>query len=184
MRQPHAALEALLSDQRLGAVVIGPGLGHEGFARSLLDHALESDRALVIDGDALTSRAIVKRRAPTILTPHSGEFVRLFGATTGSKMARTRAAAERSGATVIFKGADTVIASPEGRLTLAPAGCPWLSTAGTGDVLAGLAGAMLARGLAPHEAACAAVWLHGEAAWRAGRGFVADDLLEQLDALL
>jgi len=108
----------------------------------------------------------------------------MFGLRDGNKLERTRAAAEGSQCTIVFKGADTVIASPGGRTTLASAASSWLATAGTGDVLAGIAGAMLARGLDAHDAACAAVWLHGEAARRAGPGLIADDLAEHLPAAL
>ena len=108
--RPYGALDEVLSDRRVGAVVIGPGLGHDARAAALLDATLKSDRALVIDGDALASGAVAERRAPTILTPHNGEFARVFGADGGSKIGRAHAAAVRSGATVIFKGADTVIA--------------------------------------------------------------------------
>jgi len=108
----------------------------------------------------------------------------LFGHLGGSKIDRARKAALQSGATVIFKGADTVIASPDRRVTLARSASPWLATAGTGDVLAGIAVAMLGRGLEVHEAACAAVWLHGEAARRAGVGFMADDLCCHIPAAL
>ncbi|MDB5701198.1 MAG: NAD(P)H-hydrate dehydratase [Sphingomonadales bacterium] len=183
---PHAIvrrdadyLPELLNDKRVGAVVIGPGLGYDDRARELLAKAIASDRALVLDGDALQT-GLPRRSKPMIITPHAGEFTRMFGDSEASKIDRVRAAAEQSGATIVFKGADTVIASPGGRVTLCPPASAWLSTAGTGDVLAGIAGAMLARGLAPHDAACAAVWLHGEAARRAGRGMIADDLLARL----
>jgi hydroxyethylthiazole kinase-like uncharacterized protein yjeF len=183
---PHAIvrrdadfLPGLLNDERVGAVVIGPGLGHGDRARELLAKAITSDRSLVLDGDALQSD-LPRRSEPVIMTPHAGEFARMFGDSEASKIDRARNAAEQSGATIVFKGADTVIASPGGRVTLCPPASAWLSTAGTGDVLAGIAGAMLARGLASHNAACAAVWLHGEAARRAGRAMIADDLLAHL----
>lgn len=182
---PHAIVHRamdVLDDARVRAVVIGPGLGRDAAAKALLDRALASPHPLVLDGDALAliDLAALQRATPVILTPHAGEFARLFGTSGGGKVERVRKAAETSGAIIVFKGADTVIASPNGRATLAPPTSAWLSTAGTGDVLAGIAGAMLARGLAPHDAACAAVWIHGEAARRAGRGMVADDLLDHL----
>lgn len=170
--------EATLADPKLGALLIGPGLSHTQNNRAKIDAALASRVPMVVDAGALglvTSESL-KRAARTILTPHEGEFVRLFGQLCGSKIDRARSAAAQSGATVVLKGADTVIASPDGRVTLAPSASPWLATAGTGDVLAGIAVAMLGRGLEAHEAACAAVWLHGEAAWRAGVGFIADEL--------
>lgn len=174
--RPASDLAVMLGDARLGALVIGPGLGkgRDGALREALSSAVP----LVVDGDALTG--FTARAAPTILTPHAGEFARLFGQGEGSKLDQTRAAARMANATVVFKGADTVIASPDGRARLAPLGTPWLSTAGTGDVLAGIAGAMLARGLDAHNAACAAVWLHGAAARAAGPAFIADDLIAHL----
>lgn len=176
--RPVSDLGVVLADQRLKALVIGPGLGRG--REGALKVALDSGVPLVVDGDGLAGFA--RRDAPTILTPHEGEFDRLFGKAEGSKLDRARDAACRANATVVFKGADTVIASPDGRATLAPLGSPWLSTAGTGDVLAGIAGAMLARGLDPHEAACAAVWLHGDAARRAGPVLIADDPIDHLPA--
>jgi hydroxyethylthiazole kinase-like uncharacterized protein yjeF len=191
---PHAIvrrdpddLAKTLDDARVGAVVIGPGLGHGARAEDMVRLALASPHPLVVDGDALAPGLVSSRAAPTILTPHAGEFARMFGTDVTdaeSKIDRTRAAAESSGATIVFKGADTVIASPGGLVTLCPPASAWLSTAGTGDVLAGITGAMLARGLPPHDAACAAVWLHGEAARLAGPGMIADDLLTQLPRCL
>lgn len=176
--RPVSDLGTMLSDTRLKAMVIGPGLGagREGD----LGRALQSDVPLVVDGDGLTDFS--RCDAPTILTPHAGEFDRLFGKSAGSKLDRACDAARTANATVVFKGADTVIASPDGRATLVPLGYPWLSTAGTGDVLAGVAGTMLAHGLDPHDAACAAVWLHNEAARRAGPTLIADDLIDHLPA--
>lgn len=188
VRRDIGELSGLLGDKRVGAVVIGPGLGHDDNAAAVLAKAIASDRPLILDGDALR-QGLPRRDAPTIMTPHGGEFTRMFGNSVfiggaASKIDRARAAADQTGATIAFKGADTVIASPGGRVTLCPPASAWLSTAGTGDVLAGIAGAMLARGFAPHDAACAAVWLHGEAARRAGKGMIADDLLLHLPACL
>lgn len=184
VRRDPADLAKTLDDPRVGSVVIGSGLGHGTRQEEMCRLALASGHPLVMDGDALTPGLVSNRPAPTILTPHAGEFVRMFGGdpadATESKIDRTRAAAESSGATIVLKGADTVIASPDGRVTLCPLASAWLSTAGTGDVLAGIVGAMLARGLPAHDAACAAVWLHGEAARLAGPGMIADDLLGQL----
>ncbi|AYJ87539.1 NAD(P)H-hydrate dehydratase [Sphingomonas paeninsulae] len=184
VRRDHDELANTLDDPRVRAVVIGPGLGRSDRAREMVDLAIASPCPLVLDGDALAPNVVNDRPAPTILTPHAGEFTRMFGDGDGSKLDRTRAAADHCGATIIFKGADTVIASPGGRATLCPPASAWLSTAGTGDVLAGIAGAMLARGFAPHDAACAAVWLHSEAARLAGSGMIADDLLTQLPRCL
>lgn len=193
--QPHAIVRRAfapdaLADQRIGALVIGPGLGRGVKASERLDQALASSCPLVIDGDALhlLDEARLARvrahAAPVILTPHAGEFDALFGHGGGSKVDRARAAAMTAGATVVFKGADTVIASPDGRVGIAQGASRWLSTAGTGDVLAGTIGAMLASGVKPSlDATAAGVWLHGEAARRLGAAFIADDLADALGAV-
>ena len=185
VRRAIAGLPDALADDRVRAVVVGPGLGRAPDSEWALRNAIDSGRPVVIDGDGLHllgSRALGPQ---TILTPHEGEFRTLFpDLRTPSKIDRARAAAARSGAVVVYKGADTVIAAPDGRAGITANASPWLSTAGTGDVLAGAIGAMLARGMAPFEAAKAGVWLHSEAARRAGRGFVADDLARHLSDLL
>lgn len=184
------ALGRLLGDPRIGAVVIGPGLGRDREARLRLDAALASGHPLVIDADALVLLAHgglgrLKRLAQTaILTPHEGEFARLFGDLPGSKVDRARAAAERAHAVVLLKGADTVVAAPDGRVAIAPPAPAWLASAGTGDVLAGLIGAIRARGLDAFEAAQTGLWLHGEAARCAGPGLIADDLPRHIASLL
>jgi hydroxyethylthiazole kinase-like uncharacterized protein yjeF len=165
--------------------VIGPGLGREGAARQnggqeRLDAALACGRPLVVDGDALHLLGERTCAAPMILTPHAGEFAALFGDIRGSKIEQASQAARRSGAIVVFKGADTVIAAPDGRVVVHPDGTAWLSTAGTGDVLAGTIAARLAGGIDPFEAATQGVWLHAEAARGAGPAFVADDLAAHL----
>ena len=185
---PHALVRKpwsadALADPRLGCIVIGPGLGRDDAARAKLDAALATDRRLVIDGDALhliDLDRLAARDADTVLTPHGGEFAALFGEGQGSKIDRARAAAARANAVVAFKGADTVIAAPDGRVIVAADGSDWLSTAGTGDVLAGTVAAQLAAGVAPLEAAAAAVWLNHAAARRLGRAFIADDLAAEL----
>lgn len=175
--------DASLEDRRIGAVVIGPGLGRDAAARRKLDRALASGRRLIIDGDALHLLDLAALRGvDAILTPRAGEFAALFGAGAGSKLDRARDAAARSGATIVFKGADTVIAAPDGRARLGEAASSWLSSAGTGDVLAGAIAAMAAAGLDPLEAASAGVWLHGDAARRLGPAFIADDLAHALSA--
>lgn len=180
VRRPIADLVATVPDPRVGAVVIGPGLGRAADAAWALRMALQSGRPLVIDGDALhlLKGAVA---TPAVLTPHEGEFRAMFpDLTGGSKVERARAAAAQTGAVIVYKGADTVVAAPDGRAAIAGPASPWLSTAGTGDVLAGAIGAMLARGLEAFEAAQAGVWLHAEAAWRARRGLTADDLVLHL----
>ncbi|RXD05642.1 NAD(P)H-hydrate dehydratase [Sphingomonas sp. UV9] len=175
---PHA-----LANDRIGALVIGPGLGRDDAAKARLDAALTAGHPLIIDGDALRLIAPDRIKAlevPVILTPHAGEFDALFGKSQADKITRARDAAVRAGAVVVFKGADTVIAAPDGRVRIAQGASDWLSTAGTGDVLAGAIGAMLASGLEPLEAASAGVWLHSDAARRLGPAFIADDLADAL----
>ncbi len=188
---PHAIVRRVyaadsLNEDRIGAVVIGPGLGRDRDASERLDAALASGRRLVIDGDALrlvTVETLAAHDGPKILTPHGGEFTHLFGEITDDKLSATRRAARQSGAVVVHKGADTVIAAPDGRAILCPEASPWLSTAGTGDVLAGAIGAMLAAGLEPLAAAEAGVWLHAQAARACGKAFIADDLADALSAV-
>ena len=181
---PHAIVRKPLDagafdDQRIGAVLVGPGLGRDEVARARLDAALKGGRPMVIDGDALhlLDPGTIAARAPNaILTPHGGEFDALFGQQQADKIGRARDAARRSAAVIVFKGADTVIAAPDGRVRIAGGSSDWLSTAGSGDVLAGTIAAMLAAMGDPFDAACAGVWLHREAARLAGPAFIADDL--------
>jgi ADP-dependent NAD(P)H-hydrate dehydratase / NAD(P)H-hydrate epimerase len=178
----------LTGEKRLGAILIGPGLGHDEAGKAALHRALSMAVPLVLDADALTlfgdPTRVAAHSKPVILTPHAGEFDRLFGRGAGSKIDRASAAAKASGATIIFKGADSVVASPDGRVTVSPTASPWLASAGTGDVLAGIAVALLSSGMAAHDAACAAVWLHGEAARLAGPALIADDLQSHLPSAL
>ena len=188
----------LMSDRRLNACVIGPGAGINERTRAFVLTILAAKRAAVLDSDALTSfadtpdalfaaiRAVPE--ADIILTPHEGEFRRLFSQMDNkhpfkSKLERVQAAAVRSGAVVLLKGPDTVVASPDGRAAIASNAPPWLATAGSGDVLAGLTGAMLAQGVPAYEAACIGVWMHGEAGSEAGPGLIAEDLPEVLPAV-
>jgi len=197
-----AGFSGLLSDARRNAILIGPGAGSGAQTRALAEAALtqpsSSPRAVVLDADALTSftgdarglaERIADQRRATVLTPHEGEFARLFrgrpdilGAP--SKLARARAAAAAVGAVVIVKGADSVVASPDGRASIGFDLPPTLATAGSGDVLAGLVCGLLAQGMPPFEAASAAVWLHGAAARAFGPGLIAEDLPEALPAAL
>ena len=188
---PHALVrrawdDAALADRRIGAIVIGPGLGMDEEGRRRLDLALGTDRPLVLDADALTLLAkagldrLADRAAPTVLTPHGGEYARLFPDARGSALDRARDGARAAGALLLLKGACTVIAHPDGRAAIGAPAPAWLASAGTGDVLAGILGTMLAQMDDPFEAAQAAVWLHSDAARRAGPALIADDLVETL----
>jgi len=170
---------AEVNDPKIGCLLVGPGLGD---IPPVLTLALTGGRPVVIDADAigLVGEPERLRGHDTILTPHAGEFEKLFGVIEGSKADQALSAARQSGAVVVFKGPDTIVASPDGRVGFAPPAPAWLATAGTGDVLAGIIAAMRARGLASFEAACAGVWMHGRAAERAGPGMIADDLIEAL----
>jgi hydroxyethylthiazole kinase-like uncharacterized protein yjeF len=197
--RPMAGVEdyqELLEDERRNALAVGPGAGIGGDTRDVVRAALASRRAVVLDAGALTSfetqpralfAAIEAGGGQTVLTPHGGEFKRLFGAihqSVMSKLERTREAAKLSGAIVVFKGADTVIAAPDGRAAIADNGPPWLATAGSGDVLAGIVAGLLAQGMPGFEAACAAVWMHGEAGTEIGPGLIAGDLPDALRPVL
>lgn len=179
-----ADLELALKDSRIAVLLIGPGLGQGKRARGRLAAAIASGHHLVLDADALTLMAGKSLPSGAILTPHEGEFIRLFGQLPGNKIDRALSAARQSGAIIVYKGSDTVIATPDGRAAVADNGSSWLSTAGTGDVLAGLVAGRLAVTHDGFRAACEAVWLHGEAARRAGAAFIADDLLAALPAAI
>jgi hydroxyethylthiazole kinase-like uncharacterized protein yjeF len=174
---------APVNDDRIGCLLVGPGLGE---VPQVLTLALTSKAPKVIDADAITHLGEPERlkRQDAILTPHEGEFRKLFGELPGSKPERALEAARRSGAVVIYKGPDTLVAAADGRLGFSPRAHPWLASAGTGDVLAGITAAMRARGLEAFEAACAAVWLHGRAAEIAGPQLIADDLVEAIPAAI
>ena len=164
-----------LSDERIGSLLVGPGMGD---LPQVLTLALTSHAPKVVDADGITHLGDPERLRgqDAVITPHEGEFRRLFGELNGTKADRAAEAARRSGAVVVYKGPDTVVASPDGHLGFAAPAPAWLATAGTGDVLAGMIAAMRARGMAPFEAACAGVWLHGRAAEIAGPDMIADDL--------
>jgi hydroxyethylthiazole kinase-like uncharacterized protein yjeF len=174
---------AVLDDPRIGCILVGPGMGE---IPQLLTLALTARAPKVIDADAIgqVGDAERLRGQDAILTPHSGEFVRLFGELPGNKAEEALEAASRSGAVVVYKGPDTLVASPDGRIGFAPPAPAWLASAGTGDVLAGMIAALRARGLEAFEAACGAVWLHGRAAEIAGPHMIADDLAAAIPAAL
>ena len=193
-----AELAEVLADQRFNAVALGPALGVGTSTREKVAAVLAADRAAVLDADALTSfegdaaalaRAAERCAQAPVLTPHEGEFARLFKAESGvldgaSKLQRARRAAELTHAIVVLKGADTVIAAPDGRAAINENATSDLATAGSGDVLTGVIAGLLAQGMPPFEAACAGVWVHAEAGRRFGAGLIAEDIPEGIPAVL
>jgi NAD(P)H-hydrate epimerase len=196
-----SSLRVVLGDQRISAVLLGPGAagGLLRGVRALVDAVLACGRPVVLDADALTAfesdpqalfaaiKAASSRR-PVVLTPHEGEFARLFPQAPTlpgqDKLSRARWAAQHSGAIIVLKGPDTVVAAPNGRAVVNTNAPPTLATAGAGDVLAGLVTGLLAQGMDAWQAAAAAVWLHGEAAQTFGPGLIADDLPDQIPGVL
>lgn len=191
-------LAELLEDKRFTAVVLGPGLGVGEWTRELVEAVLASHRPAVLDADALTAfeeepeTLFGMLHGSAVLTPHAGEFERLFPgllARSASKLEAARSAAARTGCVVLLKGPDTVIANQGGWAAINTNAPPWLATAGAGDVLAGMIGGLLAQAevspeFYPFDAACAAAWLHGAAAAKFGIGLIAEDLPEILPEVL
>ncbi|SLN53293.1 NAD(P)H-hydrate dehydratase [Oceanibacterium hippocampi] len=194
---PDGNFADILADNRRNAILVGPGNGNGEATRRRALASLAAGRQTVLDADALTAFAddpsglfaaiAGQPDSATVLTPHAGEFARLFPAIAGgpgSKLEQARAAAGTSGAVVILKGPDTVIAAPDGRALINDNAPPWLATAGSGDVLAGIVTGLLAQGMPALEAAAAAVWCHGDAASRFGPGLIAEDLSDMLPSVL
>jgi hydroxyethylthiazole kinase-like uncharacterized protein yjeF len=171
------ALETMLQDARRKVWVCGPGLG-VAEAGAKLAALIAAKREIVADADALTACAGTPEalRGVSVITPHTGEFSRVFGAAGPDKLQAARRSAAACGAVTVLKGADTVIAAPDGRAVINDNAPPWLATGGTGDVLSGIIAALLAQGMLPFEAACAGVWIHGAAARICGFGMLAEDL--------
>jgi len=178
-------LAELLRDQRRKVWVCGPGLG-VAHAGGKLDQLIAAGKTIVADADALTACAGAPQRlrGAAVITPHGGEFTRVFGAIGPDKLAAVRAAAASTGAVTLLKGADTIIAAPDGRAVINDNAPPWLATGGTGDVLSGTIAALLAQGMPGFEAACAGVWLNGEAGNLLGQGLIAEDLPETLATVI
>jgi ADP-dependent NAD(P)H-hydrate dehydratase / NAD(P)H-hydrate epimerase len=181
----EAPLAELLEDKRRNVWVCGPGLGPNA-ARATLPVLLSAGRCVVADADVFSAfeGEPDALRGAAVLTPHAGEFARAFGSPGADRVAAVRAAAARTGAAVLLKGADTIVAAPDGKVAINASAPPWLATAGSGDVLAGLIAGLLAQGIAPWDAAAAGAFLHGRAGALAGKGLVAEDLLGSITAAL
>ncbi len=187
--QDAESFAALIADPRICAVLIGPGAGVTDFTRACVLSALQARKPCVLDADALSVWAdapeslFVALHPSCILTPHAGEFARLFGPAE-NRLSAVRAAARRAGCVVLLKGAETWIADALGRVVAHRHATPFLATAGAGDVLAGLCAGLMAQGMPVFDAACAAAWMQGDAALRFGPGLIAEDLIEGIPAVL
>lgn len=182
-------LQEALSDERIAACLIGPGLGRDDEAEQKLSTALKMSKRVVLDADALTilKPAMLEKGGHYLATPHDGELdmlCRNFGVVAPDRQTRALALAKASGMVIAAKGPDTVVATPDGALAIAAPASTWLSVAGTGDVLAGIAVSRMANGLGAFDAACEAVWLHSKAAKMAGPAFTASDLAAHVNAAL
>ena len=182
--------KALIDNERHPALLIGPGLGIGDAQKAEVLAALSAKRPTVIDADGLTNFAnnpeeFFKTLHPDcVLTPHEGEFAKLFGDDKKDKTSRTLDAAKRAGCVVLLKGAETVIASPDGKTVVNHNAPPWLATAGAGDVLAGMILGLISQKMPVYEAACAAAWIHGQIATTHGPGLIAEDLVDGIPAVL
>ena len=190
MALPRQEWGRLLADRRIGPVLIGPGGGAGQGLRDAVAAVRAAGKSLVLDADGLASYAgqpealVGLLDTDCVLTPHQGEFDRLFGKADAPRLVRARQAAAAIGVVLVLKGADTVIAAPDGRAAINANAPPTLATGGTGDVLAGLVLGLKAQGMPGYEAACAAVWLHGAAAERVGAGLIAEDVVDALPQVL
>lgn len=186
------AWNALLADPRRNALVMGPGMGLGQLEKEFILTGLEQRKLTVLDADALTNFAdrpetlFTHLHAACVLTPHEGEFARLFPMidTTLDKKDRALRAAEMTGSVVLIKGHETIVAAPDGRRLDNDNAPAWLATAGAGDVLAGLIAGLMAQGMPPMDAAGAGCWMHGEAARLFGPGLIAEDLVSTLPAVV
>lgn len=182
----------IMSDARINTVLLGPGASVGEKTAELVQDVIKRKKAMVLDADALTSlvgrleQFAAEDVEKAVLTPHEGEFARLFPglAQEPNRMAAARSAAVSSKCHIVLKGVSTIVAAPDGRVSIASNAPAWLSVAGTGDVLSGIIAGLMAQGMPPFEAASAGVWLHGEAAMKAGRGLIASDLLGTLPGVL
>ena len=187
---PVGELQRYLGDERVSTLLIGPGNGVTSETHDHVQAALASGKPCLLDADALSVFAQAPEdlfaaiSGPVLLTPHEGEVARLFPDITGDKLSRARSAARRSGAVVLLKGSDTVIAAPDGRTLINANAPPTLATAGAGDTLAGIAAALMGQGMEAYLSAGAAAWLHGAAARHFGPGLIAEDLADQLPGVL
>ena len=183
----HKNIAIHLKDKRRNAVLIGPGAGSDHLTtRKLIKAAIAHDKKIVLDADGLNALRNARglKKGSFILTPHEGEFAKLFPKIEGDRMVRARLAARASGAIVVLKGSDTIIAAPDGQAVINQAAPPWLATAGRGDVLSGMITGLLAQGMEPFWAACAGVCVHAECAKEFGVGMVASDLKKAIPQIL
>lgn len=174
-------LPKYLADPRTSCIIVGPGFGKGEKQERMLDAINASGKPVLMDADALDKP---RANPHAVITPHEGEFARMFPTLTGSREEKAVKAAEITGSVVLLKGSETVIATPGGRITVNKPASPWLATAGSGDTLSGFIGGLLAAGLPPYEAALAGVWMHSRAGELAGPGLIADDLVGQVKPIL
>ena len=177
----YEKLPDFLADKRVSCVIVGPGFGKGAKQAKMLEEIAASGKSMVMDADALD------KPRPTnhaVITPHEGEFACLFPNMAGTRQEKAATAAELTGSVVVLKGRQTVIAAPDGRITVNDPATPWLATAGSGDTLSGIIGGLLAAQMPAYEAATAGVWIHSRAGELAGEGLIADDLVAKIPQIL